>query len=67
LDLRERNKQDVKESSIGRSFTTCLLCLLKLRRMEWVGHVAYMGDERNSNRILVGKPERRLQLEDLGG
>jgi hypothetical protein len=59
LDLRERNEQDVKESSIGRSFTTCPLCQLKLRRMGWVGHVACMGDARNSNRILVGKPERR--------
>jgi len=55
--LRERNEQDVKESSIGRSFTTCPLCQLKLRRMGW----ACVRDERNSNRILVGKPE------DLGG
>jgi hypothetical protein len=42
-----------------------------LRRMKWVGHVAYMGKMRNVYKILVGKPEgkrplrrARLRLED---
>jgi hypothetical protein len=31
--------------------------MVKSRRMGWIGHVAYMGDMRNSYRILVEKPE----------
>jgi hypothetical protein len=31
--------------------------MIKSRRMRWAGHVAQMGEKRNSYRILVGKPE----------
>jgi hypothetical protein len=31
--------------------------------MRWTGHVADMGDNRNANRILVGKPEGKRLLE----
>jgi hypothetical protein len=31
--------------------------MVKLRRMEWEGHVARMGEVRNAYKILVGKPE----------
>jgi hypothetical protein len=31
------------------------------RRMIWVGHVARMGDKRNSYKILVGKPEGKRE------
>jgi hypothetical protein len=31
--------------------------MIKSRRMRWVGQVAYMGEIRNSYKILVGKPE----------
>jgi hypothetical protein len=31
--------------------------LMKSRRMRWAGHVAYMGDNKNAYRVLVGKPE----------
>jgi hypothetical protein len=31
--------------------------MIKSRRMRWAGHVARMGDKRNADRILVGKPE----------
>ena len=35
--------------------------------MRWVGHVAYLEEEkRNAYRVLVGKPERERPLEDLG-
>jgi hypothetical protein len=30
--------------------------MMKSRRMRWVGHVACMGEMRNSCRIFVGKP-----------
>jgi hypothetical protein len=32
---------------------------IKSRRMRWVGHVAHMGEERNVNKVLMGKPEGR--------
>jgi hypothetical protein len=31
--------------------------MMKSRRMRWAGHVARMGEKRNTYRILVGKPE----------
>jgi hypothetical protein len=31
--------------------------VIKLRRMEWVGHVALMGEGRDVYGVLVGKPE----------
>jgi hypothetical protein len=31
--------------------------MVKSRRMRWVGNVARMGEKRNANRILAGKPE----------
>jgi hypothetical protein len=38
--------------------------VIKSRRMRWAGHVARMGEERGSYRILVGRPEGRSHLED---
>jgi hypothetical protein len=31
--------------------------MIKSRRMRWAGHVARMGEKRNTYKILVGKPE----------
>ena len=36
--------------------------VIKLRRMRWAGHVACMGEERGTYRVLVGKPEGRRPL-----
>jgi hypothetical protein len=36
--------------------------MIKWRRMRWEAHVAPMGEERNSYRILVGKPEGKRSL-----
>jgi hypothetical protein len=36
--------------------------IIKSRRMSWAGHVARMGEKRNTYRLLVGKPERRRPL-----
>jgi hypothetical protein len=36
--------------------------IIKSRRMRWVGHVAGLGEERNTYRLLLGKPERRRPL-----
>jgi hypothetical protein len=35
---------------------------IKSRRMRWAGHVARMGETRNTYRILVGKPEGKRPL-----
>jgi hypothetical protein len=37
--------------------------MIKLRRVRSAGHVARMEEKRNTCRILVGKPERKRQLE----
>jgi hypothetical protein len=34
-----------------------IIRIIKSRRMKWAGHVARMGEKRNSYRLLVGKPE----------
>jgi hypothetical protein len=36
--------------------------MIKSRRMRWAGHVARMGEKRNSCRILVRKPEGKRPL-----
>jgi hypothetical protein len=33
-----------------------IIRIIKSRRMRWAGHVARMGEKRNANRLLVGKP-----------
>jgi hypothetical protein len=40
--------------------------MIKSRRMRWAGHVAHMGDRRGTYMILMGRPEGRRSLEDLG-
>jgi len=36
--------------------------VIKSRRMRWAGHVARMGEERGTYRVLVGKPEEKKPL-----
>jgi hypothetical protein len=36
--------------------------VVKSRRMKWAGHVARMGEDRDVNRMLVGKPEGKRPL-----
>jgi hypothetical protein len=40
----------------------CIIRIIKLRSMRWVGHVARMGEKRNMYRLLVGKPEGKRPL-----
>ena len=39
-----------------------IVWVIKSRRMEWVGHVARMGERRGVYRVLVGKPEGKSPL-----
>jgi hypothetical protein len=36
--------------------------MIKSRRMRWAGHVARLGEKRNTYTILVGKPEGKRPL-----
>jgi hypothetical protein len=40
--------------------------VIRSRNMTWAGHVARMGETRNEDIKLVGKPEGKRTLEDLG-
>jgi hypothetical protein len=46
--------------------SSIIIQVIKSRIMRWVGHVPCMGDRRGAYRVLVGKPEGRDHLEDLG-
>jgi hypothetical protein len=39
-----------------------IIRVIKARRMRWTGHVARMGEKRNTYWLLVGKPEGRRPL-----
>jgi hypothetical protein len=39
--------------------------MIKSRRMRWAGHIARIGEKRNADRILVGKPESKKPLGRL--
>jgi hypothetical protein len=39
-----------------------LIKIIKSRRMRWAGHEARMGEKRNADRLLVGKPEGKRPL-----
>jgi hypothetical protein len=39
-----------------------IIRIIKSRRMRWAGHVARMGEKRNSYMILVGKPKGKRLL-----
>jgi len=34
--------------------------------MRWAGHIAKMGDEKSSYKVLEGKPEEKRQFVSLG-
>jgi hypothetical protein len=40
-----------------------IIRIIKSQRMRWAGHVARMGEKRNSYRLLVGKSEGKRPLE----
>ena len=45
-----------------RSSIPNIVRVIKSRRMRWAGHVALMGEERGTYRVLVGKPEGKRPL-----
>jgi hypothetical protein len=62
------DEMKLREAGAGlhrEEFVTCTLYQVKSIRMRWAGHVARMGEMRNSHKILVGKPEERDLSENL--
>jgi hypothetical protein len=55
-------RREVGDNCIMRSFITCIIIMIKSRRMRWAGHVTRIGEKRNACRILVVKPEGRRSL-----
>jgi hypothetical protein len=39
-----------------------IIRIIKSRRKRWAGHVAQMGEKRNTYRLLIGKPEGKRPL-----
>jgi hypothetical protein len=53
--LRKEELRDLYSSS-------STIRIIKSRRIRWAGHVARMGEKRNTYRLLVGKPEGKRPL-----
>jgi transcription termination factor 2 len=49
----------------NRCSSPSVIRMIKSRRIRWSGHVARMGEKRNTYRILVGKPEGKRRLGRL--
>jgi hypothetical protein len=58
--LNPLNDKDIQHT--GDYTSPNIIREIKSWRMRWVGHVAHMGERRNSYGILVGKPEGKRQL-----
>jgi hypothetical protein len=43
-----------------------IIRIFKSRRMRWAGHVARVGEKRNAYRLLVGKPEGKIDFGEVG-
>jgi len=63
LDLRGRKWLETGEDCIMRSFVTCTFHQILFGEMRWLGQVTCMGDMRNADKILVGKPDRKRPRE----
>jgi hypothetical protein len=48
--------------SINLYSSPSIVRIIKSRRMRWKGHVARMGERKNTYRIFVGKPEGKIPL-----
>jgi hypothetical protein len=59
-------KTDHGENCIMTDFITCIVRVIKSRRMRWAGHVARMGEGRGIYKVLVGRPEGKDHWEDRG-
>jgi hypothetical protein len=56
--LRNKELHDLYSSP-----SKSIIRIINSRRMTWAGHVARMGEKRNTYRLLLGKPEGKRPLE----
>jgi hypothetical protein len=56
--LHNEKLQNLYASSI-------IIKVMKSRRMRWAGHIPSTGKVRNSHKILVGKPGRKISVARL--
>jgi ribosomal protein L10 len=66
MDLRARNKEEaIKElHNFHSSFN--IIMITESSGMRVAKHVAYRAENRNADKVLVGKSEERRPLGDLG-
>jgi hypothetical protein len=57
-ELRKLHNEELRDLYSSPS----IIRIIKSRKMRWVGHVARMGENRNTFRLLVGKPEGKRPL-----
>jgi hypothetical protein len=57
-ELRKLHNEELRNMYSSPS----IIRMVKSRRMRWAGHVARMGEKKNSYRLLVGKPEGKRPL-----
>jgi hypothetical protein len=57
-ERRKLNNEELRDLYSSPS----IIRIIKSRRMRWEGHVARMGEKRNANSLLVGKPEGKRPL-----
>jgi hypothetical protein len=68
LTLREEHTLRVFENRVlritgqRRDEVTCIIIMIKSRRMRWAGNVTRMGKKRNAYRLLDGKLQGRRPL-----
>jgi hypothetical protein len=55
---RKLHKEELRDLYSSPS----IIRMMKSRRRRWAGHVARMGEKRNSYRLLERKPERKSPL-----
>jgi hypothetical protein len=46
----------------GENSSPSIITIIKSTRMRWASHVARMGEKKNANRLLMGKPEGKRPL-----
>jgi hypothetical protein len=68
LKVRWSNRmmEKIHNEELHHSFSPPSIRVIKWRIVRWAGHVAHMGEMKNAFRILVGIPEGRGRLGDLG-
>jgi hypothetical protein len=58
-----RGSRKLHNEGLRDLYSSSIIRMIKSRRMRRAGNVARIGEDRNSYRLLVGKPEGKRPLE----